>query len=182
MQTTSERQVRARERTCFDCGELLPDGASFCSNCGRQILKRSERVQRDANREGQKNAEQALLAESKAAYDKLRASITEDATESNKATRAVSWVCLATLPIVYFVDQLWCFASLAGFGFFVTRKQDPDRRLSKGEYYSLAGSRFGNGDHRCIFCGAKGIFRKGVYAADTTLAGCSKCSEPLFYE
>ena len=48
------------------------------------------------------------------------------------------------------------------------------------EYYSIAGSRFENGEHRCIHCGHKGIWRKGRYRTSNVYSFCSKCRKPLY--
>lgn len=58
----------------------------------------------------------------------------------------------------------------------------PSRWLSKGEYYAFRGSRLDNGKHRCVFCGGRGIYRRGEYKSDNRYAYCSKCESPLFAE
>ena len=50
------------------------------------------------------------------------------------------------------------------------------------EYYSIRGSRYANGDHRCVYCGWRGIWRKGEYQGNTTYCRCSKCKKALFIE
>jgi hypothetical protein len=57
--------------------------------------------------------------------------------------------------------------------------------ISRSQYYSLPGSRFDNGDHRCIFCGnraqyGRGIYTHGQYRSSTKFHECSKCKEELF--
>jgi hypothetical protein len=50
------------------------------------------------------------------------------------------------------------------------------------EYYTVPGSRDGNGEHRCIHCGHRGIHRSTEYKTTTTYARCSKCRETLWVE
>jgi hypothetical protein len=59
------------------------------------------------------------------------------------------------------------------------------KAISQSQYYSLPGSRFNNGDHRCIFCGmrakdGRGIYTHGQYRSSTKFHECSKCKEELF--
>lgn len=49
-------------------------------------------------------------------------------------------------------------------------------------YYSMVSSRSGSGEHRCVFCGNRGIFRRGEYKTDNVYAQCSRCGEQLFIE
>lgn len=57
----------------------------------------------------------------------------------------------------------------------------PNRWLTFDEYYSIEGSRNEQG-HTCIFCGNKGIYRKGEYRGNNQYAYCSKCRKELFIE
>lgn len=59
------------------------------------------------------------------------------------------------------------------------------KAISQSQYYSLPGSRFDNGDHRCIFCGmrakdGRGIYTHGQYKTSTKFHECSKCQKELF--
>jgi predicted RNA-binding Zn-ribbon protein involved in translation (DUF1610 family) len=47
--------------------------------------------------------------------------------------------------------------------------------LNVSEYYTVPGSRDADGEHRCISCGHRGIYRKGEYRSNTVEAHCSKC-------
>ena len=60
-----------------------------------------------------------------------------------------------------------------------------NKALTQSQYYSLPGSRFVNGDHRCIFCGlrakdGRGIYTHGQYKSSTKFHECSKCKQELF--
>lgn len=60
-----------------------------------------------------------------------------------------------------------------------------NKTISQSQYYSLPGSRFDNGDHRCIYCGSRakdgrGIYTHGQYKSNTKFHDCSRCSRQLF--
>ena len=66
---------------------------------------------------------------------------------------------------------------VAVFAMFLLRYSARD--LSKREYYKLPGSRFDNGDDRCMYCGhrgrhGRGIYTHGEYKEDTKYHECSK--------
>lgn len=49
-------------------------------------------------------------------------------------------------------------------------------------YYEIEGSRDAQGNHRCIKCGGRGIWRKGQYKSDDVYCYCSKCQFGLWKE
>jgi hypothetical protein len=51
---------------------------------------------------------------------------------------------------------------------------------SESDYYSVPGSRDDDGEHRCIQCGHRGIYRHGEYKTNAEHAECSKCKQPLW--
>ncbi|HQZ67337.1 MAG TPA: hypothetical protein PLY87_19745, partial [Planctomycetaceae bacterium] len=61
-----------------------------------------------------------------------------------------------------------------------------NRTLNERQYYSLPGSRYSNGDHRCIHCGHRGSQGRGirVHQPDqnnsTKFHDCGQCSKNLF--
>jgi cold shock CspA family protein/predicted RNA-binding Zn-ribbon protein involved in translation (DUF1610 family) len=55
-------------------------------------------------------------------------------------------------------------------------------RMSQFAYYTIPYSRDKGGSHRCIACGAKGIYRRTPYKSNSTLADCSKCGFELWAE
>jgi cold shock CspA family protein/predicted RNA-binding Zn-ribbon protein involved in translation (DUF1610 family) len=55
-------------------------------------------------------------------------------------------------------------------------------RMSQFAYYTIPNSRDQGGNHRCIACGAKGIYRRTPYKSNSTLADCSKCGFELWSE
>ncbi len=60
-----------------------------------------------------------------------------------------------------------------------------NRTINQKEYYTLPGSRFDDGDHRCIYCGrrardGRGIYTHGRYKSDVKFHDCSKCKSLLY--
>jgi hypothetical protein len=51
---------------------------------------------------------------------------------------------------------------------------------SEADYYSVPGSRDDDGEHRCIHCGGRGIYRHGEYKSVSKYADCSKCKKNLW--
>lgn len=173
-----------QQRLCYDCDNELPLGASFCSNCGRQIRKRSERLDEHAKRKEQRLAEQAITNAGREAYENYRKELARRAARRNPVTWGLFLIFALTAIIKYFLSEdttiATIFAVMAVLSAFFSI--NPNRWLSTEEYYSLPGSRFDNGQHRCIFCGAKGVYRKGEYRTNNTYAKCSKCEHHLFIE
>lgn len=48
------------------------------------------------------------------------------------------------------------------------------------EYYSLPNTKNDNGQHQCLFCGHRGIYKSTIYKTNTVVSKCSKCEEELF--
>ena len=53
-------------------------------------------------------------------------------------------------------------------------------RWDEGDYYTVPGSKDINGEHRCIWCGHRGIYRHGEYRTNNEHAACSKCKTSLW--
>ncbi len=54
--------------------------------------------------------------------------------------------------------------------------------LSSDFYYLIDGSTDNKGNHRCIKCGGRGIWRSGVYKSSHVYCYCSKCKFGLWRE
>lgn len=169
-------------KTCFRCETELPQGASFCPGCGKDVRPAREKVKKEHQKPEQTAASQKALDE----YRRIRHSIAAQANWINKRVMIVQFaatlICL--LAVYNPLDLSWADAPGAVAGivcivcFFLYEKSD--RWLEPGEYYQIEGSRANDGKHRCISCGNRGIYRKGEYASDVTYAMCSKCNFPFF--
>lgn len=54
--------------------------------------------------------------------------------------------------------------------------------LSAKAYYRLPGTQGVDGEHRCVMCGWRGIYRSTIYKTQTVTASCAKCKTHLFNE
>lgn len=178
-----EGRLNRQQRLCHDCGHELPPGASYCSNCGRQIRKRSERLEEEAKRKERRLAEIALSNNGREAYDNYRKELIHRAAKRKPVVWGFFFIFVLIALASYFLNlgiavAAFIVMAIVSLAFFI----NPNRWLSSAEYYSFPGSRFENGQHRCIFCGAKGIYRQGEYKTNNKYAQCSKCESPLFSE
>jgi len=55
-------------------------------------------------------------------------------------------------------------------------------QLTNKQYHALVGTQNNSGEHQCVFCGHKGIYRSTPYKTNITECRCSKCKEHLFNE
>ena len=55
-------------------------------------------------------------------------------------------------------------------------------QLNNKQYHSLVGTKNESGEHQCVFCGNRGIYRSTPYKTNITECRCSKCKEHLFNE
>jgi uncharacterized integral membrane protein len=52
--------------------------------------------------------------------------------------------------------------------------------LNENEYYSIEGSKYANGQHQCISCNGKGIWKSTIYKTNIVQHQCSSCKKLLF--
>jgi hypothetical protein len=138
----------------------------------------------EAKRKERRLAEQALSNIGREAYDNYRKELARRAAKRNP----VVWGLFSIFGLIalasYFLNQdlavvgAFIVVALVSLAFSI----NPNRWLSPSEYYSFPGARFESGQHRCIFCGAKGIYRRGEYKTNNKYAQCSQCESPLFAE
>jgi cold shock CspA family protein/predicted RNA-binding Zn-ribbon protein involved in translation (DUF1610 family) len=89
----------------------------------------------------------------------------------------VALIVIGLLPNVSFVVSV--FGALFGLCYFKTPVKT---RMSKSAYYTIPHSKDEHGNHRCLVCAAKGIYRSKPYQTVTTIADCSKCGFELWAE
>ena len=135
-------------------------------------------------RKDQKLEEDTVLTNGAVAYTSYREELARQAASRNPVVwiffLIFSLMALASyyyeLGVVMLVTPI--VLALVSIKFLI----NPNHWLCSSKYYSFPGSRFQDGKHRCIFCGAKGIYRKGEYKTNNKYAYCSKCESPLFIE
>ena len=89
----------------------------------------------------------------------------------------VVFLVLSTILILINLDFLVVILGFAGVSMLVTFYG-----RSESSYYELPYSRDDDGNHRCVFCGNRGIYRHGEYRSYTKYADCSKCKTNLWKE
>ena len=116
---------------------------------------------------------------------------TQDAIRaiSRQTFRTCVTVCIVA-AIVTVIANIWYpskliigLGSLISLGVFAAAFR---QTLTLSEYYSLPGSKYSNGDHRCIHCGNRASQGRGINVRESDqnssvkLHDCSKCSKNLF--
>lgn len=162
---------------CTQCGHALRDADRFCGKCGAPTDQSPRRPAA-----GRTNAHTPALQtpEGRQAYDAIVA-------RKRSVSRGVTGVGLTSALLLatagYWVapnGTLYGAAALVGVVTLVVAASV--RRWSEKLYYTIPGSKDQNGEHRCIHCGHRGIYRHTQYKTTTTEADCSKCKAPLWVE
>jgi len=52
----------------------------------------------------------------------------------------------------------------------------------ESEYRELPGAQDTEGQHRCVHCGGRGLWKRTPYKTNSTIAACSSCKTELFQE
>lgn len=151
--------------TCRGCGESCPDGSRFCLYCGGDMSADATATpQRLCN--GSYPHQESLIA-----YARLEAS-------KSKVFGLVAAAGTMLATGAYFIH--WWLAAVSAI--LLVGVLTYVRRIRMKEYYKLPHSRDADGEHRCIFCGNRGVWRRGEYRTDNTHAHCSKCQEHLYVQ
>jgi hypothetical protein len=160
---------------CFTCDTVCPPNANFCPSCGRNFRPRATHQAVAPNESGERRRPNAYPHEASLAQ--------WHALTRSKTTKALLWASplLALGGLSLWVIRDWWFvpfvALILSINAFVYM-----RRVRPAEYYAIPHSSDAQGQHRCIFCGNRGIYKKGEYKTNNTHSHCSKCEELLFSE
>ena len=165
---------------CFTCHTVCDDDARFCSNCGRSFRPRGARDSAEAQSATALKSNPYPHQTSATQWVALNQEL-----ERQERVAARFWF----VPLFVFGALFGQFmfgslhvALLAGIALGFTSRSFVHRPVRKAHYYEIAHSRDGQGNHRCIFCGNRGIYKKGQYATQNTHSHCSKCEKLLFSE
>jgi hypothetical protein len=159
---------------CSDCGTKLPSDAGFCPGCGLALGEKPKPTKEE-------NSAQ-LLADGKADYEAMREKIRQDAKRSGLGCIPFLVIIIGVSVYLYDVYPVLTLVGVLLPISIALQLYKPNRWLVADEYYSLRGSRDSKGHHRCVFCGAGGIYRHGEYKSSNTFAKCSKCQAGLYVE
>lgn len=157
---------------CFACNTICVQDAKFCLNCGHDLAKTSASQPRQSAPSSRHQANPYPYQASLAEWRDL------------KAKKLKNTFLLGSL-VLFTAFAVWV---MTGFGFagqIVTLIACIwtvllTHRVSQKNYYALPHALDQEGEHRCIFCGGRGIYRKGVYKSTTVHSNCSKCQQRLF--
>lgn len=149
---------------CGKCNLSSPSQASFCASCGNNFRRTSQQENElRASHEGHR-------AESVAKWQEIT-----DTKDKNSLYCVGAGLVLALAG--WFIFSVWGVfgaIALAGLGCYLVT------RFHSDDYYSIPHSRDSNGDHRCVLCGNKGIYRQGEYKTQNTHSSCTKCKTHLY--
>jgi len=167
---------------CPECGFQMK-GLRKCDSCNFDVGGLFEKPQQalSGNTSGgtlinkihKKRVSALDTQEGKAVYQKLRA---------NKSLLKSLWlVCIvASIVLIFIFPQHFFYFAAAGI--FSLNFFSRASHLRVAEYYQVPGSKSEDGEHLCIFCGGRGIYKHTIYQTYSTLADCSKCKKNLWIE
>jgi len=167
---------------CPECGVKLND-LSRCLKCNLSIgdiIKKVGPVE-DAGRTEKYLGDKVRKERGRPLDSPETDKIYKELKNKNSLYRKV-WLILVGLFIaLIFVYPGYLFVFAAG-GILCLKLFSRSSYLKSSEYYQIPGSRTKNGDHICIFCGGRGIYRHTIYRTYDTLSDCSKCKNNLWLD
>lgn len=152
---------------CANCETTNDIDAKFCKSCGKTIKRRSEKTGRGFVINEESFAGQKALKALR--RSKLIAQIFIVAFGL-----AITFSLMSSKGGDIFVGLIAFSLTIALGNYF--------GRIRRSEYSVLPGARDTDGNHRCVICGRRGIWRRTVYKTNTTIAACSSCKADLWYE
>lgn len=163
---------------CFDCNHDFKPGSAFCSNCGRSLKPKTK----NPNARENSGRDYAPAPKPRFPHDDLSVTIRQ---QEHKRARMAFWALCGIAPFtIYFIvmgylHKDWLMAGIL----FIVNLGLPiyivERRRTYAEYLALPGSELG-GNHHCVFCGHKGVYKKGQYKSDVVTATCTGCNAFLY--
>ncbi|WP_375766935.1 zinc ribbon domain-containing protein [Archangium gephyra] len=159
-------------KKCFDCGAECQPDARFCPQCGRNFRAAKGGRGRKPPEAASPRGGGYPHSESIDAWEELKAS---------KRNRAM-WIFAVGAGLTAVATASVGFEAAPFGGVLTLIVIMLSMRVSASNYYSIPHSNDAEGEHRCIFCGNRGIWRKGIYRTNDKIANCSKCKAQLFYE
>lgn len=176
---------------CTQCGTPAKPGDKFCGKCGHQFGGANPRRDGQDRRNGShQHARPAAILPALqtpsglARFDEIWSSRRQHAKSVRTACLLLSCLGFGAAFVAYQAhsDAAFAFGIVSFIILAVAARAGAGAYMKEADYYSIPGSRDDSGNHRCIRCGNRGIFRKGEYKTANKYANCSKsdCSEPLF--
>ena len=155
---------------CFTCNNICHQDAKFCLNCGRDLGKQLDLQPKQSSSSTSRSTNTYPHSWSLVKW--------QDMKKNKNSLLLISGILLALFATWFMSD-----ASATGLIVAVIACAWTiwlEQRVSQKNYYALPHAHDEEGEHRCIFCGGRGIYRKGVYKSSTVHSNCSKCQKRLF--
>ncbi len=180
---------------CTNCRNRLDEKDKFCGRCSTPVRRASDHNEprndargRDSYRGQPTNQAPrrpfvpALETDAgKAAFNALMALKQANVSRKRKIAGSLVVVCLLVGCGAAAAHQdFWPACVVIGFISFLVLALADVSGFSEQEYYSIPGTKDGSGEHRCIYCGHRGIYRHGQYKTNNEYADCSKCKKNLW--
>lgn len=159
---------------CIKCGGNLSPGARFCGACGAPIDGRATGTWVPAVKTPVGAAAIAAIQERKRSVGRAVlsggglacAGLVGGTLVFGRSSDALGAASIVALIVLFAGTAVYCAVT----------------QWSQQDYYSVPGSRDGTGNHRCLWCGNRGIYKHGEYKTNTKYADCSKCGKRLWTE
>lgn len=189
--STGSARAQDYRRFCTQCRAHVSAGDRFCSRCGHAMDATGDSVRASAANQGARSPGRPVFTPAlktpegmavAAAIDARRTRLTRIAQIS--VSVAISVGIAAYLSTAH-AASLWphafgIWACGTAFATTLAWVALDMRAWSERDYYSVPGSRDEQGEHRCIVCGHRGIYRHGKYKSDAEYADCAKCKTTLW--
>lgn len=183
-------EAASYRRFCTQCRAHLEAGDRFCGRCGHTAGAAGERPRADAASHAPRAPSRPPFTPALKTPEGLAAATAIDARRATlthvvrvSATVVVSGGLAAYLftakatsgpdALLFWAGGTAVAAAIAWLGINL-------RSWSERDYYAVPGSRDEQGEHRCIACGHRGIYRHGQYASNAEYANCAKCKTRLW--
>lgn len=153
---------------CWDCEKEINKSMSFCSNCGKSLKPKSKEVAK--NEIAFNNADSIVQMNS----------ILNKKRKNNFILLGVATIIFLIALYNYFGQYSLYFIAFGYFMIAVLLLKPPV--LNENQYVSLPNSKNNQGQHQCIFCSNKGIWKSTIYKTSVIEHKCSKCHKVLYHQ
>lgn len=159
---------------CPNCNHANPGTAKFCSNCGAPSSPVLRPIQK-----AYRGQDHYPHVDGVAAFNSLTSSKAHGRLVGYLAAAGVPVLGLGVASAVHSSTVLFSslFVGICAASFVQWLLQVKER-----EYSELPGARDAQGQHRCVHCGGRGLWKRTPYKTNVTVAACSNCKTELFWE
>ena len=157
---------------CFKCNDIFHQDAKFCMNCGGDLGKPSAPQPKQSSSSASRSTNTYPHSWSLVKWQDMKGK------KNKNSLFLISGILLALFATWFMsgASAIGLIMAVVACAWTVSLEQ----RVSQKNYYALPHARDEEGEHRCIFCGGRGIYRKGEYKSTTVHSNCSKCQKRLF--